>query len=98
MTEDGSRIVPKSDKSNNETEIERITDDLFRSGSIDQRQRLLYRVQVQAAEAQKQAAKAAEDAAHAAQRNAVYMLWSVIAAAISAVISAAGIAFAIFNH
>jgi hypothetical protein len=59
-------------------------------GSMDRATGLLTIVQVQAAEAQKTAAEAAS-------KNATYMLWSVIAAAISAVITAAGVAFSVFR-
>ena len=61
--------------------------------------------QLEAIEAQKTAATAGSEAAKAAMataeatnRNAKYMLWSVIAAAISAVITAAGVAFNVFSH
>jgi hypothetical protein len=68
--------------------------------------------QVQAAEAEKEAARAAtnaataeSDAARAAietaaatNRNARYMLWSVIAAAVSAIASLASTAIAVFGH
>jgi hypothetical protein len=78
-------------KSPNELEMDRLLEDEFRVGSIDAKGRLLTMVQVQAAKAQK-------EAANAAKRNAAYMLWSVIAAAISAVITAAGVAFSVFSH
>ena len=78
-------------KSPNELEIERLTEAQFNAGTMSASDRLLTIVQVQAAEAQK-------SAANAAKRNATYMLWSVLAAAISAVITAAGVAFSVFNH
>jgi outer membrane protein TolC len=78
-------------KSPNELEIEKLTEAEFNSGEMSRSDRLLTIVQVQAAEAQK-------SAANAAKRNATYMLWSVIAAAISAVITAAGVAFSVFSH
>jgi outer membrane protein TolC len=78
-------------KSPNELEIERLTEAEFKVGSISASDRLLTIVQVQAAEAQK-------SAANAAKRNATYMLWSVITAAISAVITAASVAFSVFHH
>jgi outer membrane protein TolC len=78
-------------KSPNELEIEKFTEEQVKVGQMSRSDRLLTIVQVQAAEAQK-------SAANAAKRNATYMLWSVIAAAISAVITAAGVAFSVFNH
>ena len=82
---------PHMTKTPNEKEIERATEELVKAGIIDRSSQLLTIVQVQAAEAQKAAA-------HAAQNNARYMLWSVFAAAISAVLTAAGITFSIFIH
>jgi hypothetical protein len=78
-------------KSPNELEIERLTEEEVKIGTMDRSDQLLTIVQVQAAEAQKSAASAAK-------RNATYMLWSVIAAAISAVITAASVAFNVFTH
>lgn len=51
-----------------------------------------------AAEAEMKAANAAESAAKAARANLKYMLWSVLVAAASTAITAAGIAFNIFAH
>jgi hypothetical protein len=82
---------PHMPKTLNEIEIEKLTEELVSVGNIGRADQLLAIVQVQAAEAQKAAA-------NAAQNNARYMLWSVSAAAISAVLTAAGIAFSIFRH
>jgi phage terminase Nu1 subunit (DNA packaging protein) len=56
------------------------------------------RAQKDAAKAEKEAAKAAVDTAHYTKRIASYMFWSVLAAAASAIITAAGIAFNLFNR
>jgi len=77
-------------KSPIELEIEELTEQEFKSGSMTRSGQILTILQVQAAEAQKAAASAAK-------RNATYMLWSVIAATISAIITAAGVAFAVFK-
>ena len=51
-----------------------------------------------AAKAQVEAARAAIDTAGATKQNAKYMLWSVIAAAFSAVASLVSTAIAVFGH
>jgi acetamidase/formamidase len=38
------------------------------------------------------------EATEAQKKNAAYMLWSVIAAAVSAIITAAGVTFNVFSH
>jgi outer membrane protein TolC len=78
-------------KSPNELEIEKLTEEQCKAGLMSRSDQLLTIVQVQAAEAQKSAASAAK-------RNATYMLWSVIAAAISAIITAASVAFNVFTR
>lgn len=55
-------------------------------------------VQKLAAAAEAKAAEAAVATATATERNAKYMLWSVLAAALSAVITAAGVAFNVFSN
>jgi hypothetical protein len=54
--------------------------------------------QKDAARAEKEAAQAAVETAHYTKRIASYMLWSVFAAAASAIITAAGIAFNLFSR
>jgi hypothetical protein len=54
--------------------------------------------QLRAAEAEEIAAGASERAAEASIRNAKYMLWSVIAAAVSALASLGSTAIAVFGH
>lgn len=54
--------------------------------------------QKKAADAEKQAADAAIQTADATRLNAKYMLLSVIAAAVSAIITALGVAFNVFSH
>jgi len=54
--------------------------------------------QTQAAIAEERAAIASEKAADASIKNARYMLWSVIAAALSAVGSLVSTALAVFGH
>jgi hypothetical protein len=56
------------------------------------------RAQKDAARAERDAAKAAVETAHYTKRIASYMLWSVFAAAASAIITAAGIAFNLFSR
>jgi hypothetical protein len=51
-----------------------------------------------AAKAESDAAKAAIDTAAAIKKNAQYMLWSVVAAAVSALASLASTAIAVFAH
>jgi hypothetical protein len=54
--------------------------------------------QIEAARAETKAANAAITSAHAAEKNAKYMLWSVIAAALSAVASLISTAIAVFGQ
>jgi hypothetical protein len=54
--------------------------------------------QRQAAEAETLAAEAANAMSVSASKNAKYMLWSVVAAAASAIFSAVGVAISAFGH
>jgi hypothetical protein len=54
--------------------------------------------QTRAAAAEEKAAVASERAADATVRNAHYMLWSVIAAAVSAIASLASTSIVVFGH
>jgi hypothetical protein len=59
---------------------------------------LALEAQRKAADAEAEAARAAVVTAEATSKNAKYMLWSVVAAAASAVITALGVAFNLFSH
>jgi hypothetical protein len=48
--------------------------------------------------AQMEAIAAQRDAADSAKKNATYMLWSGVAASVSAIITALGVAFNAFAH
>jgi SOS response regulatory protein OraA/RecX len=87
------------------TELVKVVESRFRSGTVGRDEILRAKMdlgvadaQMQAAVAEERAAIATEVAAKASVRNARYMLWSVIAAAVSAIASLASTAIAVFGH
>ena len=67
-------------------EVRRLTQQQYEAGTLGRVDQIKIIAQLEEAEAQKTAARAAE-------RNALYMLWSVIIAASSTIITAASIGF-----
>ena len=59
---------------------------------------MVLEAQRKAADAEAEASRAALATAEATSKNARYMLWSVVAAAASAIITALGVAFNVFSH
>jgi hypothetical protein len=86
-------------------EFVKVVEGRFRSGTVGRDEILRTKMdldtteaQMQAALAEERAASANEIAAAASVKNARYMLWSVIAAAVSAVASLVSTAIAVFGH
>lgn len=77
-------------KSPNELRAEELTKARLVSGTLSELEKLQINVQIEAAEAQKRAAKATE-------KNAHYMLASVIIATIATIVTTAGAVFNILN-
>lgn len=86
-------------------EFIKVVESRFRSGTVGRDEILRTKMdldtteaQMQAALAEERAANANEIAAAASVKNARYMLWSVIAAPVSAVASLVSTAIAVFGH